>query len=59
MSGYSWRIFRRSSLAQTMKAFMGLLTWVDLSGRAVVDLVRAEGLVADGPAWGRRDVDVL
>lgn len=28
MSGKAWRIFRRSSLAHTMKAFMGLLMWL-------------------------------
>jgi hypothetical protein len=28
MSGKAWRIFLRSSLAHTMKAFMGLLMWL-------------------------------
>lgn len=28
MSGKAWRIFLLSSLAHTMKAFMGLLMWL-------------------------------
>lgn len=55
ISGKAWRIFLRSSLAHTMKAFMGLLMW--LLFRDSGKWREPEGWVesAGQLVWGRKD----